>query len=490
MNNRTSKVEPDSPVYHPGSILVVYSWFLFCTGNFGSAFIEIHVSSSSPPGGPPEWLTLLPSCMLMTVHDSRAGRNKTATLTCTRERFSATAAQLKWSCIKLICRQPYNLTAQFGLQNVAFYTESGAVCSPMTPRVSQSPQHKLPSTALSDTTPQRTTSGHRLPPLPSAVGPCKQGEPGNKTPHVKFKRPLREANDESCTDEFSGVEQSRLLSNALKAPHGESHSNPILDRIASEREKVKEEMRFEASYQKKRLLVKELHKAERKADFTAGFDKASSKSVEMSLALRKISRHGEPRTHTNTHTHTTHSLSLSLSHTHTHTHTHTDNDCEIGQEPEHGPWGVRGRGRRGRRKKVEERVTEDGWVSKRRKKLSGMISDCEKLLGGAGTAVETASDTVCASDSDSDATVIMDDKEPLSPPPSPLPSSPPPPPPPPPLLLPHDVESSTAVSETKTSVQCPLCGQHFPGYAIELHAATCSDTRTDISNSLLPVYID
>ena len=59
-----------------------------------------------------------------------------------------------------------------------------------------------------------------------------------------------------------------------------------------EREKEKKE-RFEESYQKRRLLVAELNKAQGKTDFANGYGGKSPSSGEMMAAFRKISRHGE-----------------------------------------------------------------------------------------------------------------------------------------------------------------------------------------------------
>lgn len=255
-----------------------------------------------PPGSPPsaipdsDWLTLLPSCMLMTVQDSRAGRNKTTTLTCTRDRFSATAVSQKWSYIKIICRQPYNPVAQFGLQYVSFYSEyPGPVTSHFTPSPSHTPNPTSPpSTHISGGTPHRTTK-HKLPSLPS-VTTCKQGDPNFKPAHLKSskrpKRPLREPNTEGG-EEFSGVEkQSRLLNNALKASK-DSPSNPILERIASERERLNQEKSFDSSYEKKQLLLKALPRALGKTDFASGYGKSPKTSAEISAAFRKISGHGK-----------------------------------------------------------------------------------------------------------------------------------------------------------------------------------------------------
>ena len=102
-------------------------------------------------------------------------------------------------------------------------------------------------------------------------------------------------------------------------------------------------------------------------------------------------------THTLTHTHT-HSLSRSLINT-------SDNDCEIGEEPEFGGWGWRGkRRRRGRGKR------EDGWVTKRKKKLSGMISECRRVLSEAGTAGGTS-----GRPEDLSTTSVSDDTVPVKP---------------------------------------------------------------------------
>lgn len=65
---------------------------------------------------------------------------------------------------------------------------------------------------------------------------------------------------------------------------------------------------------------------------------------------------------------------------HTDSTLHTDNEYEIGEEPENTwGWGKRSKsgGSRGRRK-------EDGWVSKRRKKLDGMVKHCADILKRVG----------------------------------------------------------------------------------------------------------
>ena len=79
----------------------------------------------------------------------------------------------------------------------------------------------------------------------------------------------------------------------MKEPRGSTPNNPILERIVKERKLRQQEKAFESSYEKKRLLVKDLPKAIGKSDFAAGYVKTVGKSMEMSAAFRKISAHGK-----------------------------------------------------------------------------------------------------------------------------------------------------------------------------------------------------
>ena len=78
--------------------------------------------------------------------------------------------------------------------------------------------------------------------------------------------------------------------------------------------------------------------------------------------------------------------------THLASYSPTDNGYEIGQEPEYRPWGTRTRGRRRKRSLAGEREVseEEVWVTKRKRKLSGMISECRKVLSRAGDAGGTS----------------------------------------------------------------------------------------------------
>lgn len=123
----------------------------------------------------------------------------------------------------------------------------------------------------------------------------------SKTP----KRPLRElGNRESSEDrnefEFSGVEkQSRLFQNAMRGnPSGStsSETNPILEKIIAERNKLKtkkESNSVPEIYQRKKLLHKELPKAEGNGDFAASYEKGAVSFRNTAGAVERMSAFGE-----------------------------------------------------------------------------------------------------------------------------------------------------------------------------------------------------
>ena len=132
------------------------------------------------------------------------------------------------------------------------------------------------------------------------------------------KRPLREKNSqehelEKEEDfEFSGLEkQSRLFRNCLKGKPStnndrlsEKEPNPILERIITEREKYSESSTT-GSYQRRKLLKRELPKAGVSVDFTAGYKESSSKAKkkagsELSGAWRRMACHGKRKCYAGT----------------------------------------------------------------------------------------------------------------------------------------------------------------------------------------------
>ena len=186
----------------------------------------------------------------------------------------------------------------------------------------------------------------------------------------------------------------------------------------------------------------------------------------------------------------------------------TDNDYEIGEEPEH-TWGwdrykgkpkLRRNGRGKTRKHDNSKL--DGWMSKR-KKINNLIDECETILSAASehltkklessneapdsssslSAANLSSLPGCSKDGktkgcmeseDSDCdTVIYDYKEEVG--------------------GDKGEEPSCDKAAVSTSiVECPLCGEFFPRYAIEVHAGNCGEPQIAASaySIAMPIIID
>ena len=287
---------------------------LLSPGNFGSAFVEVLVGDSASSDSE-EYITLLPQSTLMTVPDSRRGKNKTRSVTYGREKLSSAAATKKWNRVKIKCRQPYNLSDQFGLQFVAFFSDtsdsssntlltSPRLLSPTTPSTPKLESHP-PST---DTTPESENlyarQKKRLPTHPTFKSPMASSTKGDQVAKTLTpKRPLKNhSNDDDEDFEFSGIEkQSRLFQNALRGNSSNNCSertNPILEKIMSEREKYKSNRHSGESatcdmYQRRKLLKKELPKAETSTDFAASYDESKSKHAEVAVAMNKFYVNGK-----------------------------------------------------------------------------------------------------------------------------------------------------------------------------------------------------
>ena len=277
----------------------------FFPANFGSAFVEVHVARSEPNAH--DFIALLPSSMLMSVSDSRAKRNRTKTVSYGKDKLSLTALSKKWNRIKIICQQPYNRTEQFGLQYVAIYSEANIPQSPsphlLTPP--QTPKLLLsPLAAPSPSTPSHNSSGSlgKLPTL-TRLNYGKGNLRSPSTPSTKSgetpKRPSKGKENAAVKEEefeFSGVErQSRLFQNALKG-NSSQKSNPILEKIVSEREKYKKQSGALAdipTYNRKKLLLKELPKVEGNIDFAASYEKGTGSNKDVAAAFSRISAHGK-----------------------------------------------------------------------------------------------------------------------------------------------------------------------------------------------------
>ena len=260
--------------------------------NFGSAFVEVLVSC----GGADE-CTLLPSMMLMTVMDSRAGRSRTKTLTVGRERLSHAAMEEKWSHVRIVCRQPYSQPdVQFGLQYILLYSDS-RTSTPLLPSHTPSPHTTLtPSHSPAVKSPLVTTP-LKLPPRKqrtSSSTPARTPKGTTEQNISRGRRRQRRRSSEPEDFEFHGLErQSRLFTNAVRGK-GESPSkagNSVLERIMQDPEKFSLPPPA-PPYQRQRLLTKELPKADTHTDFTASYKANSSKNTEMSGACRRMSAHG------------------------------------------------------------------------------------------------------------------------------------------------------------------------------------------------------
>jgi len=253
-------------------------------------------------------MTLLPQSTLMTVPDSRRGRNKTRSMTYRRDKLSSAAMTKKWNRVKLRCRQPFNLTDQFGLQFVAISSDiadssSVVLTPPHTPRLLSPSTPSTPTLSTStSTTPESENMiarhGKRFPTLPNIKSPAVSSDKNDQVKVSTPKRPLRE--NSNIDFEFSGVEkQSRLFRNALRGTPSDTCSekvNPILEKIMSEREKYRKsssELAMCDTYERKKLLKKDLPKAETNVDFAASYDKSKSKHKDVAIAMSKVYAHGK-----------------------------------------------------------------------------------------------------------------------------------------------------------------------------------------------------
>ena len=105
--------------------------------------------------------------------------------------------------------------------------------------------------------------------------------------------------------EFSGVEkQSRLFRNCMKGKpstnddhSSDKEANPILERIMKEREKYRQQSPSSDAatglYTRKKLLKKDLPKADVSVDFMAGYRENKKKASELSSAWSRMASHGE-----------------------------------------------------------------------------------------------------------------------------------------------------------------------------------------------------
>lgn len=272
--------------------------------------MEVKVGSSEL--APEDYITLLPQSSLRSVTESKMGRNRTKLASYRAEKLSTAAANQKWNRVRLVCRQPFHLTEQFGLQFVALHSQTFDRGSPASQLLTP-PQ--TPTSLLSPPPLKGNSNGDmarplaKLPHLPSngltkstPTSSAKLSSQQQKTP----RRPLRDRanSNEEEEFEFTGVErQSRLFQNALRGKTSGSkpeESNPILQKVISERKKYaqagmprQESASLESHYQRRKLLVKTLPKATGHSDFAASYEKGASSAMDVVGAFNRIAQFGE-----------------------------------------------------------------------------------------------------------------------------------------------------------------------------------------------------
>ena len=253
---------------------------------------------------PEEEITLLPMVMLMSANESRMGRNKNKMARYSKEKLSASAVAKKWNRVKVRCVQKYILDVQFGLRMLSIFTESR---DPSSSNSQFAGSGSLLSPPQGRSTHKQETNYHHIihkyPSLPTLEYQASQSVVnGGTTPQssrkgVQMPRRLKAKSDtkEGLIEdfEFSGVErQSRLFHNCMKGQVNESDdsaSNRILERISAEKEKYRDSS--SPLYQRKKLLKRELPKAEVMRDFVESY-KERKYSADLNVASRKLSSHG------------------------------------------------------------------------------------------------------------------------------------------------------------------------------------------------------
>lgn len=255
----------------------------------------------SDSSSPDQYLTLLHMCMLMSLQESRTGRNKNKTAVYSKGKLSATATSKKWNRLKIRCVQKYNLEAQFGLRAISLFPSShdpnssvdGSTASSglLSPESASSPP--LLSPTMGPLHVDNHNSHHKQQKSKlSSPESLTEDETRSKTQTPKRPSKGRNATNSEGDFEFSGVEkQSRLFRECMKgksnAADGDKPkaSNHILERISAEKEK------YAVSPQRKKLLKKELPKAEVMRDFVESY-KEKKGSMDLTRACRRMASHG------------------------------------------------------------------------------------------------------------------------------------------------------------------------------------------------------
>ena len=244
------------------------------------------------------------------------------------DKLSRAALEKKWRYVKVQCLQPYLTDRPYGLRYIKFFqtstsssmfeserTPKGSILSPPTLQIKPSystPQYVKtekdyePFLSPDSNVIMRQSIKVRTPKLPSLSVTSRGDDEVRLNNVVTPKR--RKMKDEFLEDsqefEFAGLEnQSRLLKNTLRGDKSLIENNPILNRIAIEKEaKKKEEKEKEENggmkYVRRKLLHKELKTVENEGvDFTSTYEensnnKASRTQTAQLFSVMKIAKLG------------------------------------------------------------------------------------------------------------------------------------------------------------------------------------------------------
>uniref|UniRef100_A0A4P6DA16 Putative dna repair protein panstrongylus lignarius n=1 Tax=Rhodnius prolixus TaxID=13249 RepID=A0A4P6DA16_RHOPR len=91
-------------------------------GNEHSAFVEILVGKSCTPDV--DYKVLLVTSSLMSLQEAKNGTNINSVSFFKRENFCKPLCDEKWDRIKIVCTQPFNKHAQYGLSFIVFHSET------------------------------------------------------------------------------------------------------------------------------------------------------------------------------------------------------------------------------------------------------------------------------------------------------------------------------------------------------------------------------
>lgn len=108
-------------------------------GNDGAAFVEVQVAKLAPtalgsdqsqgsgvaPGASGDYQVLLPASSFMSPKEARVGEPTTRVRLFSDDKLDQRVRVQKWECARIVCTQPFNKAASYGLAFVKFFAEMG-----------------------------------------------------------------------------------------------------------------------------------------------------------------------------------------------------------------------------------------------------------------------------------------------------------------------------------------------------------------------------